>query len=108
MANLCLLHVCSSDEIFLSYGADMVSDFTRVAEKYLWGCLETRLRQDVQVRAVAEQIVADNLVVRWASQALRHFSQVGQLLRDVTEALINGAESFIASSFPFFVSLLGW
>ena len=37
---------------------------------------------------------------------MRHFCQVSQLLRDITEALINRAESFITSSFSFFVSLL--
>ena len=89
MAQFCLLHVRSGDKILLADGTDVMGDFTRVAEQNLWGCLEARLCEDIQVRSIAQKVVPDDLIIRWASQAMRHLCQVCNLLRDVSKALID-------------------
>ena len=44
-----------------------MGDFTRVAEKYLRSGLEARLREDVQVGAIAEQVIPYDLIIRRTS-----------------------------------------
>ena len=67
VAQFCLLHICSGDEVLLSNWTNVMGDFTRVAEKYLRSGLEARLREDVQVGAIAEQVIPYDLIIRRTS-----------------------------------------
>ena len=64
VAQLCLLHIRSGDEVLLANWTNVMGDFARVAEEHLRGSLEARLREDVQVRAIAKQVIPNNLIIR--------------------------------------------
>ena len=64
VAQLCLLHICSGDEVLLTNWTNVMGDFTCVAEEHLRSSLEARLRENVQVRAIAEQVIPNDLIIR--------------------------------------------
>ena len=105
MPNLSCLHVGTCNDVFLTYWANVMRDLPLMAEENFWCALKARLGQDIKVGGSAEDIVLNNRVVRRTRQAMSHFSQVVELLSDVTHALLHRHDLRVTLSFFFFVFL---